>query len=699
MFLGIMKFNGGAFEDNGAGTFRCLTDAGAAIDTRAATGTHLKAGGSRAPAGADVATDTGAEPVLSGFPSTWSDGRIRLIHGLPENGKNNGSRDGPDRRAPDHHGGERLDRDRRGRDRHGRDRHGRDRQASISVLGHVAIVFEGRIYNMPDLLERVGGVRGSPPDGAGAGETLIRLYEKYGELFPGRINGKFSFALWDSRAGKLVLGRDHLGIEPLYYAENCGSVVFGNSLHALTRTGLVKKEISSEAMLQYLLYCYNPSDQTLVDNVFKLRPGHVLCQYGPARSIKPYWRLSFANQPVRTEDEYREEILPLIEDAIRIRLEPEEAPGIFLSGGTDSSTLVSLASKILDRPFRTFSFRCMGKSFDESGYARLVANRFGAMHNEVIYGADQLSLISEAVRFMDEPFCDVGIEVGTYVLGRAASGKVAYTLSGEGGDELFGGHPVYVADKVASVVDHVPSNLVTPFTSMFTKLPDSDRKKDLSVLLKRFSYGLSFPSKLLSHRWRIYYTPDELRSLCSEERTRRQCRPERLFEPMLRHNEGADGRDILSRSLYSEYSTLVDFYLRRLSLLKSFSIDPRTPLMDIRLVEYAARVPSALKIKGLSNTKYIYRKVLEGILPREILYDRPKLGHSVPMKNWIRDDPKALGMIRDVLDESRLVGAGVLDRAYIDRIVREHVEKQNNHSHRLWGLTVLDLWLREHMRP
>ncbi|GAF90237.1 unnamed protein product, partial [marine sediment metagenome] len=279
----------------------------------------------------------------------------------------------------------------------------------------------------------------------------------------------------------------------------------------------------------------------------------------------------------------------------------------------------------------------------------------------ILYGADRLKLISDAVKYMDEPFCDVGIEIGTYVLGKAADGKVSYTLSGEGGDELFAGHPVYVADKLAKIVECIPNAVMAPITALLRRIPDSDQKKNLQVKLKRFAYSLSFPRELLSHRWRIYYTPRELQKLIVPDLIE-QYPTQRLFEPMQRINRDADGTDLLTRSLYSDYFTLVDFYLRRLGLLKAFSIEDRLPLLDVRLVEYAARIPSNLKIRGFSDTKYLYRQILEGLLPREILHDRPKLGHSVPMKNWIRDDSHVHDMIRDVICSGSLARRGLINR-------------------------------------
>jgi asparagine synthase (glutamine-hydrolysing) len=560
----------------------------------------------------------------------------------------------------------------------------------------IVSVFDGKIYNAAE----IGGALGPGYvfDKARSGEALGYLYERYGERFLNWVNGKFAFALWDERNQKLLLGRDRLGVEPLYYFKDCNRLIFSSSLRALLATGWIRTQLNHDAVLRYLVYCYNPSKETFLRDVYQLPAGHLLSLNDSATSIKRYWRLSFSEIEIRNEKQYREEILGLIEDAVRIRLDSDRSPGVLLSGGTDSSTIVNIAARISSKPVSTFSFRCEGRSYDESHYARLVARRYGTEHTEIPYNPDQLPLISKAVESMDEPLCDIGIEIGTFLLGQAAQDKVSYVFSGEGGDELFGGHPVYVADKVASLLDRFPRVLTGPVIRMLQTIPDSDQKKNFQVKLKRFSYSLSFPPELLSHRWRAYYTPGELQELCTEDWLA-YCDMQQLFEGMFRYSSETNGWEPLSRSLYSDYHTLVDFYLRRLGLLRAFFVESRLPLLDYRLVEYAAKIPSRMKVRGISNTKYIYKKVLEGVLPREILYDRPKLGHSVPMKNWLREDAKLQKWAMEVLSESSLVKRGFFRSSSVHRLFEEHLSMRHNHSHRLWALVVLELWLRAWLDP
>jgi asparagine synthase (glutamine-hydrolysing) len=406
--------------------------------------------------------------------------------------------------------------------------------------------------------------------------------------------------------------------------------------------------------------------------------------------------LSFAVQHSKTEAQYCEEIPALVENAVKIRLNADHQLGIFLSGGIDSSSVLGLASKSCAEPLSTFSFRCEGSSYDESEYARFVAKHFGTCHTEVQYQPQDLTAITEIVKAMDEPFCDIGIEIGTYLLGRTAQNQVDYIFSGEGGDELFGGHPVYIANKVATLADQVPSLLLEPILKFLQTIPDSDQKKNLQVKLKRFAYSLSFPERLLSHRWRVYYKLQELQEICMPEFLD-TCKLNQLFDSMFQYTNEADGHNDLSRSLYSDYWTLVNFYLRRLELLKVFGIGSHLPLLDYQLAEYAAKIPSQYKIHGFSDTKYIYKKSLMGIVPDSILFNRPKLGHSVPMKNWLREDPNTQQWIGEILSSQQFRERKIFNEKNVQNLIRKHICKAHNYSHRIWSLVVLELWLREHL--
>jgi asparagine synthase (glutamine-hydrolysing) len=559
----------------------------------------------------------------------------------------------------------------------------------------ITVLFEGKIYNLSHLKQQVCASYHWQTEHES--ELLAHLYDRDPDHFLDPINGKFSFVLWDTKQQKLLLGRDRFGIQPLFYSQQKDGLIFGTSLRSLLKTGLISKQLNSQVVLEYLLYCYNPSQQTLIESVQKVPASHFLSFDGSTLNLHRYWNLSFTEQHQKTEAQYCEEIPVLMEEAVRLRIDPSQKLGVFLSGGIDSSSMLSLAARHTTEPLSTFSFRCAGRSYDESSYARYVAQHFNTQHTEVQYQPEDLSAITAIVQAMDEPFCDIGIEIGTYLLGKAAQGKVDYIFSGEGGDELFGGHPVYTADKVAAWIDWMPRSLSSPIMQLLQQIPDSDQKKNLQVKLKRFAYSLSFSPSLLSHRWRIYYTPQELQKLCTPDFLS-QCNLAALFDSMVQYGEAADGSDSLSRSLYSDYWTLVNFYLRRLELLRSFGIYNSLPLLDYRLVEYAAKIPSSLKLRGFSDTKYIYKQALKGIVPAKILFDRPKLGHSVPMKNWLRENREIQKWMCEILREGRLQSENLFNTKFIQQMLQEHRQKTHNHSHRLWSLLVLELWMREHVQ-
>jgi asparagine synthase (glutamine-hydrolysing) len=300
------------------------------------------------------------------------------------------------------------------------------------------------------------------------------------------------------------------------------------------------------------------------------------------------------------------------------------------------------------------------------------------------------------VQLMDEPFCNVGIVIATWLLAEAAKGTVSHIFSGDGGDELFGGHPVYVADKAAALVDGVAEVVRRPVFALLRRLPDSDRKLSLGVKLKRFAESMSFPARLGTNRWRLYYGPSDLRRLLLGEGATDGELHDALFADVLAVGEGADGPDRLSRSLHVDYLTELGFSLRRMGLLRHFGLEPALPLLDHRLVEYAATIPSSLKIRGFSDTKYVQRVAMEGLLPDRIVHREDKLGHSIPFKNWLRGDEGVRRFVQQLLSEETIRRRGLVDAKFVQQLWDDHQSRRRNNSHRLWTLAVLELWMAHH---
>jgi asparagine synthase (glutamine-hydrolysing) len=572
--------------------------------------------------------------------------------------------------------------------------------ANSSVYEHKAsgsfAVLLGSIFNRAELRSQYAASEEKAKAGNDA-EAAWQVYGQIGVKAFRELNGNFVLAIWDAPKLCFYLVRDHLGIEPVYYCRKDGVLYFSSRLQRLTRVPQVGCRLNFGVLQRYLLFNYNPGYDTFFENVHSLRPGCYVKIENGKFTVEPYWRLSFATPLEKDEATYKQELIELMLDAVRLRLAGDKfRPGAFLSGGMDSSSVVHFMHAVLQAPISTFSFRCFGKTYDESHYARVMSERYKTQHHEIPFPAEETKLIANIAQASQEPFSDIGIEVASYLLGSRVCENADYVLTGDGGDELFGGHPVYLADRAADMFGKIPAFIRQPLTQTLQLLPDTDAKKSLAVKAKRFSYSCKFPSSLYSNRWRIYYTPEELQKLCLPD-LRQHVNGFDPYRELVEIYQEADGQDHLSVTLYGDYYSVVGFYLRRMELIRNFGVEGRMPLLDYRLVEYAARIPSALKIGKNGETKMILHKVMQGELPDEIVFRKDKLGHSVPMKNWMREAPAIQTLLKEYLSSETVRRRGFFDPAVISRMVAEHQRKAHNHSHRLWSLLVLELWCRAHL--
>jgi len=570
-------------------------------------------------------------------------------------------------------------------------RHDRSERYVEAPTG-VSCVWQGEVYNRSELLSCLH-LTAQEISRLGNAELLLKLYETYGRSRVDRINGRFAFAIYDPECQEVILGRDHLGIETLYYYADPSIVVFGSRIAPILAHPAVHKRLNPDALRRFLVFNYNPAWDTFFQGVHKVRPGHLTILGRDRVTEHRYWALSFRSTDGKNLSEYCQDVRELMRDAVRLRVQTLQPRGVFLSGGLDSSSVAMLTRECSSGPLYTFSYRCLGKSFDESHYARLMAQRCGSEHHELVYHPADIGKMESIVELMDEPFCNAGINIATFLLGQTAQGKVSQILTGDGGDELFGGHPVYAADKVAAVFERVPRVLRLPVMALCRWLPDSNQKLSLTVKLKRFSESLGYPTALGTHRWRTYYGHEELTSLLHRDFAGGTDGAAALFSDVLEIGREADGPDTLSRSLYVDFMTEVGFYLRRMDLTRHFRVTPCFPLLDHRLVEYAAAIPSQLKFRGLSKPKYIQHQAVQGLLPDEIVQRKDKLGHSIPFKNWLREEPSVMEFVQGVLSDRRLKDRGIVNSDYVKAMWEAHQTARQNHSHRLWALTVLELWL------
>lgn len=538
---------------------------------------------------------------------------------------------------------------------------------------------------------------GSVFDGASVSSELLSRFNSEGPKGPGRIAGQFAGFVANKQTDSLYVVRDHLGVEPLYFSIAGKWTIISSSARVIAKLS-GSAALDHSVVGRFFCFNYNPGRGTVWKGIDKFPPAHYAMVGSDGFALERYWDLRFAEKLPLQEPEIVEQLRSTMKSAILSRAAGIEDPAIFVSGGLDSSTVLGVVSAANSSNIHTFSYRCRGVGFDESHYARLMAESAGSEHTELEYSPQNVEMMTELVGQMEEPFCDVGINIATGLLGRAAASVSSHALTGDGGDELFGGHPIYEADKVASYTDRLPAGLLKGVGSVLALLPDSDKKKTLAVKLKRFGESLRFPRSLGTHRWRLYYILEDLRGLLNSD-VAASIDADSLFGDVIETYRAADSDELLDRTLYSDYQTIVDFYLRRNDLNRYLGLETRYPFFDIPLVELCAKVPSSLKIAGWFDTKYIMKKTIEPWLPHEIVYRKDKLGHSIPLKNWLRDDPGVREFVGDLVSASKLEARGLVDPGYVRKLWDEHMKMTANHSHRLWALAVFELWLQVNVDP
>ena len=514
-----------------------------------------------------------------------------------------------------------------------------------------------------------------------------------------RVDGQFAFAWWHAGEGVLRLVRDRFGMEPLCYWHSGRQIVFGSLARDVAANLAVRPGLAMQGLVEYLTYCFLPGNSTLFEGIVRVPAGTVV-EFVPesgACRAQPWYRLSFADTVAPNEGDIAARYRALLEASVVRRLSNDRA-GIFLSGGMDSSSAATFARKHLAGTISSYSFRCVGASFDESTFSRQLARELGTQHTEVDYGELQSLEAIAAIGAMDMPFCDIGIEIGTWLLSKAASTHVDYLLTGDGGDEIWASHPVYAAQRIMRWYDRipVPRPLRTALVRACGLVRDSDQKRNLAVVLKRLLPEPAFPDDLMHYRWRMYYTSDSLRGLLAPglSEAADAAAPFQAAMEAFEDYQGPD--DGVSPCLFSDYRTVSSFYFSRVLLARSFGLEVRMPFYDRDLVEYGARIPVNLKLEGIERTKRLFRVAMEGILPDIINHRRDKMGHSVPFKNWLRDAGPLSAQVTETLRSKSFNDRGLFRPAAVARMLEEHRSRRHNHSHRIWTLFVLEQWFRQH---
>jgi asparagine synthase (glutamine-hydrolysing) len=553
--------------------------------------------------------------------------------------------------------------------------------------GSVWIVFNGEIYNFMELRRELEGL-GYRFRTRSDTESILHGYEAWGESVFERLNGMFGIAIRDCRQDRLLLARDRLGIKPLYLYEDEEKWVFASEIKAILQCPGVRRRIDPESLDRFMTFEYIPAPGSIFKDIRKLPQGHYCQIRGREQETRPFWTLQPAELPWK-EAEAAERLRELVRDSVRLRLISDVPLGAFLSGGIDSTTVVSQMAQLMDRPVKTFSIGFKESSYNELGYARAVADRYGTEHHEFVIEARALDLAEKLVGFLDEPLGDFSI-FPTYLVSRMARDFVTVCLSGDGGDELFAGYDAYRAQRFDRQFYHklpkvVKRRLVEPAARA---LPPTGKKKGAVNSFKRFIEGTRLPKSLHHARWMTFLAEEERRQLFHEDFfPGKRTGTFDFIERIANETEGL--HDITRTGHIDVKSYLADDILVKVDRMSmAVSLEARVPLLDYRIVEFAFTLPPHLKMRGL-RTKYLLKKTFHDDFPPEIRR-RGKQGFSIPIKNWIRGDLK--GMMTDLLAEKRLREQGFFNPVFIHQLMREHLGGRENHSHKLWALMVFQLW-------
>ena len=552
--------------------------------------------------------------------------------------------------------------------------------------GSIWVMLNGEIYNYPELRNKVLE-KGHKLATRSDTETIVHLYEEYGEDCFAQLRGMFAIVIWDSRERKLLLARDRVGKKPLFYAANQQRVVFGSELKALLAADGLSREMDPQALCDYFSFGYIPAPKTIYRSVRKILPGHYLMvtKDGSVRE-KSYWKLSFGETEDLSEAEWCERIRHELCEATRVRLMSDVPLGAFLSGGVDSSSIVAKMARLMNKPVTTCSIGFDVPQFDESKYARQVAEQFHTDHHEQVVQPDALAIVDKLAWHYDEPFADSSA-IPTYYVSGIARQHVTVALGGDGGDENFAGYRRYLFDVIENRVR--------------SRLPPGIRRSVFGRL-GRWYPGLAWAPRVFRAKATFQsLSRSPLEGYFNSISIFRPGEKSRLFQKdflnqlagydsieVLRHYyDRADTDDPLSRIQYVDIKTyLPDDILAKVDRASmAVSLEVRAPLLDHKLMETVARIPSSLKLRGTEG-KYIFKKAMEPLLSRDILY-RSKQGFAVPLAHWFRDELKdmAHAAIFDVRD-------GILDPKYLGKIWNEHQRGTFDRSAYLWSALMFRKW-------
>ena len=549
----------------------------------------------------------------------------------------------------------------------------------------VWIVFNGEVYNFGEL-RRDLEARGHRFYTATDTEAIVHAYEEWGPEAIGRLRGMFGLAIWDVARARLLLARDRVGIKPLHSAEAGGRLYFGSEIKSILCAPEVSRDLDAAALDHYLSFLYTPRDKSIFRGVKKLPPGHLLVWQNGCTRLERYWQIA-SDEPFRgSEQDAAGRLREVLDDAVRSHLVSDVPLGAFLSGGIDSSVVVGLMAQAGGAPVKTFSIGFDEPAFDELEHARRVATHFGTDHHEFVVRPDALAILDRLIGHFDEPFADPSV-IPTWYVSEMARRHVTVVLSGDGGDELFGGYDRYLPHPRVAAFDRFgPKALRRVAALAADRLPHGVRGKNFLRHVGRDQRGRYLDAIRL-------FSVDEKPDLLSAD-VRRQLRgpdPESL---LARHFDRFAALPWASQMMRFDAETYLpeDVLTKVDRMSMAHSIESRVPLLDNEVIAFAGTLPAAFKIKN-GRRKHILKEVADGLLPPGMV-DRPKQGFGVPLGVWFRGNLREL--FADTLLSSRALQRGYFQPAFVRLLVNEHLSGKRDHTFRLWQLVVFERWHQQY---
>jgi asparagine synthase (glutamine-hydrolysing) len=569
---------------------------------------------------------------------------------------------------------------------------GGGRQPIFNEDGSIAIVFNGEIYNfleLAHLLEAKGHELKTRTDT----ETIVHLYEDFGESCVALLRGMFAFAIWDSNTRKLFLARDRIGKKPLYYCDYDGRLIFGSELKAVIENEDVPRYMDPNAVADYFSFQYIPAPRTIYRHVRKLKPGHYLTVSPEGVKVREYWDIDFSQPENRAENEWCSRLLEEFYSAVDLRLVSDAPLGAFLSSGVDSSSVVAMMARIIPEPVITATVGFADEKYSEIEDARAFAALIGAEHHESIVNPNAVEVVEKLAWHFDEPFADSSA-VPTYYVSQVARRFVTVALSGDGGDENFLGYRRYVFDALENRFrDHMPKAMRQPLFGALSAVYPQAEWLPQPLRAKATLKNLSLDPAAAYYNSVYGAMANERNNLLGGD-VLAQLNGYQPFEVFLDYYKRPRTDDPVARAQYVDIKTyLSDDILTKVDRASmAVSLEVRSPLLDHRLMALAARIPSDLKLRGREG-KHIFKRAMSNLLPQDVL-SRPKRGFVAPVGDWLRGGLREFAN-RALFDKTAY--DELLNRAVIARLWKEHQSGKRDYSRPLWAILMFKLWQRNFM--